>query len=298
MEELTFRFATSDDLPLIIETRKKVMIADGWRSEDFDDSVKAEEKNIPLMMNEEWLIFCFAFHGGNLVGMGGLYDNNKSRSAVGKGMLARGYFYTEPEFRHRGVMHKLAELLIQEAKKRGCKSVEFFTEDKYREPLYALGARDVYETDSDHEIPEVSTWMKIELNERKIDHRNLQPLRIPGGWTVNYNRFEDIDIEKLPALDKDEPGLLCISSKLVRERNEQVEKQELIIYLELYPNGDPDGEFTLWAVLNSDWYDPLLEFSSRKKNEIVQTLEKWLWIDFMPVRFIDKDLFRKTHNQK
>lgn len=29
MEELTFRFETPDDLPLIIETRKKVMTADG-----------------------------------------------------------------------------------------------------------------------------------------------------------------------------------------------------------------------------------------------------------------------------
>lgn len=295
MDEFTYRFATQDDLPLIIETRKKVMIADGWKSEDLDDSVKAEEKNIPSMMKEEWLIFCFAFHGDKLAGMGGLYDNNKSRSAVGKGMLARGYFYTEPQFRDRGIMRKISEILIKEAEKRGCKSVEFFVDDKYREPLYSLGAVDIYEDSGEHEIPEVSGRMEIKLNERKINRRNLQPLRIPGGWTVNYNRFEDLEIGQLPPLDKDTCGLLSLECDLVRERNDQVEKQELLIYLELYPNGDPNGEFTLWVVLNREWYDPLLEFSSRNKEEIVQTLEKWLWEDFMPVRFIDEKLFREKH---
>ena len=291
-EELTFRFADLDDLPLIIETRKKVMLADNWRPENFDESVKAEEKNIPFMMKEEWLIFCFAFDkkSGKFAGMGGLYDDNKSCSAVGEGMLARGYFFTEPEFRGRGVMHKIAEFLIKEANKRGCGRVTFhIDDDKYREPLYALGAVDVYEDNSDYDIPEVGEWMEFKLNERKIDRKNLMPLRIPGGWTVDFNRFENVDIDQLPPLDKDTCGLLSLKCDLVRERDDKVEKQKLQIYLELYPNGDPNGEFALWAVLNNDWYDPLREFSSRDKNEIVETLENWLWEDFYPVRFIDND---------
>lgn len=241
-------------------------------------------------MKEEWLIFCFAYHGEKFVGMGGLYDDNESRSAIGEGMLAQGYFFTEPEFRGRGVMHKIAEILIKEAGKRGCKSVEFFVDDKFREPLYKLGAVDVYEDDSEYDIPEVGKMMELKLNERKIDRKNLMPLRIPGGWTVNYNRFENLDIDQLPPLDKDTCELLSLKCDLVRERDGEVEKQELLIYLELYPNGDPDGEFALWAVMNRDWYDPLMEFSSRNKDEIVETLEKWLWEDFYPVRFIDNDL--------
>lgn len=290
MEEFTFRFADLNDLPLIIETRKKVMLADNWRPENFDESVKAEEKNIPLLMEKEWLIFCFAYHGEKFVGMGGLFDDNESCSAIGESMLARGYFFTEPEFRGRGVMHKIAEFLIKEANKRGCGRVTFhIDDDKYRELLYALGAVDVYEENSDYDIPEVSEWMEFKLNERKTDRKNLMPLRIPGGWTVDFNRFENLDIDQLPPLDKDTCGLLSLKCDLVRERDGEVERQELQIYLELYPNGDPDGEFALWAVLNRDWYDPLREFSSRDKNEIVETLEKWLWEDFMPVRFFDND---------
>lgn len=110
-----------------------------------------------------------------------VFDNNKSRPAAGKGMLARGYFYTEPEFRGLGIMHKIAEILIKEAGKCGCKSVEFFVEDKFREPLYKLGAVDVYEDDSDYDIPEAGGMMEFKLNERKINRKNLMPLRIPGG---------------------------------------------------------------------------------------------------------------------
>lgn len=106
---------------------------------------------------------------------------------------------------------------------------------------------------------------------------------------MNYNRFEDLDIEQLPPLDKDTCGLLSIKSELTRVRDDEAEKQELLIYLELYPNGDPDGEFALWAALNRDRYDPLLEFSTRDKEEIAETLEKWLWEDFYPVRFIGND---------
>lgn len=122
------------------------------------------------------------------------------------------------------------------------------------------------------------------------NYKNLQPLRIPEGWTVGLNKFEDIDPETLSAGNKVwlyafNEDILQISCKLKRKRNDDIEKQELIIDLGWYPDSDPNGSFTLLAILNENWDKPLLKFSSRSKDEIVKTLEKWLFVDFMPTRY-------------
>ncbi len=33
-------------------------------------------------------------------------------------------------------------------------------------------------------------------------YQNLQPLRIPEGWTVVFNKFKDIDPESVPKSDE------------------------------------------------------------------------------------------------
>ena len=141
------------------------------------------------------------------------------------------------------------------------------------------------------------------MNKRTEHYRSFQPLRIPGGWTVIYNKFENIDPETLAAEDEKwlsafNEDILLLNYKLVRERNKHTKEQEIAVDLGWYPDGEPGGKFRLQAVLNRDWNDPLFDFSSRNKDEITQTLEKWLWVDLMPVRFIDEEYFHKTHKIK
>lgn len=139
------------------------------------------------------------------------------------------------------------------------------------------------------------------IDRKNVTYLNLQPLRIPPNWTMMLNKLEDVDPETLPADDKTwlfafNEDILHMISKITRKRNKQIEEQKLIIDLGWYPDGEPDGNFVLQAVLNEDWLDPLIKFSSRSKDEIVKMLEKWLWEVFMPVSFIEnKDLFRKNY---
>lgn len=122
----------------------------------------------------------------------------------------------------------------------------------------------------------------------------IQPLRIPGGWTVVFNEFTDIDPMEIPTENEEmwlyyfSEDLLYLCAETVRKQNKKTQVQKFGIDLGWYPEGDPDGSFKLQAILNENWKNPLLEFSSRSKDEIVQTLEKWLFREFMPPnRFID-----------
>ena len=132
-------------------------------------------------------------------------------------------------------------------------------------------------------------------------YQNLQPLRIPEGWTVVFNKFEDTDPESVPKSDEDtwlfafSEDILYIRSETSRKQNKQLELQTLGLDLGWYPEGDPNGSFTLYAILNENWESPLLTFSSRCKDDIVHTLEKWLFVDFMPRNFINEEIFRKNH---
>ena len=293
MEKITYRLAELDDLPLILDTERLIKSEMGWSQKNIDDSINSEEKNLPYFLNEGSTIICFAYCADTFAGMGGLYDWNAAHTSPGSSNLVAGYFYTVAEFRKHGVMHGIAEFLIRTAKERGCDHVCIYTEDKYRDALYERGFRDVYDDDVE-DIPVIDNEMELSLKPQQDDYQRLQPLRIPVGWTVGLNKFEDIDPETLPADDEAwlssfTEDILQIYSKLGRRRNDELEKQELIIDLGWYPEGDPDGEFTLRAIMDRDWYEPLLEFSSRSKDEIVKTLEKWLFVDFMPIRFIDKE---------
>lgn len=122
--------------------------------------------------------------------------------------------------------------------------------------------------------------------------KRLQPLRIPGGWTVMFHKLEDLEPEELPPEDRDwlflfTQDILYLYADVKRKRNHQIEKQRLGIDLGWYPDGDPAGCFCLRAVLNGNWEQPLLEFTSRSKKEVVEKLEQWLFNDFMPVRYIE-----------
>ena len=132
---------------------------------------------------------------------------------------------------------------------------------------------------------------------------SLQPLRIPGGWNVMFNQFASLDPETLPPDDRRwlfffVEDILYIYTDHTRKRNKQVETQRLAIDLGWYPDGDPEGAFRLEAILDEDWENPLLTFESRSRQEIVDTIECWLFREFMPNYFIDEEIFRRNHRRK
>lgn len=135
----------------------------------------------------------------------------------------------------------------------------------------------------------------------KHDYENLQPLRIPGGgWTVEYNKFENIEPGELSEQDEIwhyafTEDILLIQNTLKYKRNGKIAYQKLSLDLGWYPDGEPNGEFRLVAILNDNWENPLLQFKSRRKDSIAKMIEQWLFQEFMPLRFIEESIFRKNH---
>lgn len=107
----------------------------------------------------------------------------------------------------------------------------------------------------------------------------LQPLRIPSGWIVGFNEFFDVE----PVFEKylDDQSW-DFSEDLLQLSNEY---RKIIIDLGWYPSHDPAGQFRLMAVKwfaedeepeVDPWRQPLKEFETRSKREVVQKIEEWL----------------------
>ncbi len=131
--------------------------------------------------------------------------------------------------------------------------------------------------------------------------KNLQPLRIPANWTILQHKLMNIEPEKLNKNDDKwltmfVEDILQIERHLKRKINKKVEQQKLIIDLGWYPDSEPSGNFRLVAILNNNWEFPLLQFTSRSKKEILETLEYWLFEIFDDIYFIeDENHFRKLY---
>ena len=301
MEKFLYRMATLEDLPLIIETMKKIVIERGWKVRDLLDVTESQKENDSFLMEEGTLLVCLAYNDNIFVGMGGMYDWNRARTAEGEASFSTGYFYTVPEYRKQGVMHRIAEILIQTARERGCGRVNIFIGNEYRKSLYEMGFRDIIDIDEGG-IFVKGDEMEIPNSKWRGNYNNLQPLRIPAGWSIICNKLEDIELEnisdwgdEMELYSDDDFGLFYIRSEVSYESNGKTKKQKLDIILEWEPDDDTNGKFVLQAILDRDWFVPLLYFSSRSKDEIVQTLEKWLFVEFMPRCFIDEDVFHRNH---
>ena len=96
----------------------------------------------------------------------------------------------------------------------------------------------------------------------------LQPLRIPAGWYINYNMFSEYD----PDTDGREYSYELCEDLL------QLEHEYLMIDLGWYPHGDINGSYKLYLVDTSKtapFEHPLEVFGSRSKKEIIYMIEYW-----------------------
>lgn len=97
----------------------------------------------------------------------------------------------------------------------------------------------------------------------------LQPLRIPSGWTVKYNNFSEYDLQ-------------THGTEYAYELNEdllQLEYCNVLIDLGWYPSMDINGRYVMYFVNtnNKNYFDnPIDVFESKSKKEIILKLEYWI----------------------
>lgn len=102
-----------------------------------------------------------------------------------------------------------------------------------------------------------------------MEYFELQPLRIPSGWMVQYNNFSEYDLEK-----HGEKYRFELVEDLLQLKN-----HNLLIDLGWYPSMDSAGEYVLYLVdtkKERPFECPIEEFRSRKKAKIIAKLEYWM----------------------
>jgi hypothetical protein len=98
---------------------------------------------------------------------------------------------------------------------------------------------------------------------------NLQPFRIPTGWKVQWNMFDEAD----PVFFTEEDSDYRYS---FMEDLLQLQKDSFTVDLGWYPEGKVDGEYLLVLIKNENWSEPIFDFSSRDKGRIIQEIERLL----------------------
>lgn len=102
-----------------------------------------------------------------------------------------------------------------------------------------------------------------------MEYFELQPLRIPFGWTVQYNNFSEYDLEK----DGEKYRFELVEDLL------QLKNHNLLIDLGWYPSMDVTGEYVLYLVdtkKDRPFECPIEVFHTRVKAEIIAKLEYWI----------------------
>ncbi|MBN3522648.1 hypothetical protein [Paenibacillus apiarius] len=103
------------------------------------------------------------------------------------------------------------------------------------------------------------------------DPPQLQPLRIPSTWLVTYNGFLEIDPKEVSP--EDDTWLSFTQDLLQLEHN----RYNIIVDLGWYPEAEPEGEYGLKLIKEKDWERPIGSLSTKNKDEVVHTIEMWLW---------------------
>lgn len=125
--------------------------------------------------------------------------------------------------------------------------------------------------------------------------KNLQPFRIPPCWRIVWNKLESPEPDSLTV---DDPAWRFTLVEDILFMKKENDSQTVSIDLGWYPDGDPAGAYGLVAILNDDWEDPILAFTSRSTQEIVETIEYWLFECIPGNQLIDEKRFRNYHPNK
>ncbi len=108
-----------------------------------------------------------------------------------------------------------------------------------------------------------------------IDDIALQPLRITDGWTVKHNRFYELEPKGeliIEGVTNNDGWLLFDQDLLQMEHG----KRKVFLDLGWYPDENPNGNFRVVLIRESDWENPLFRHESKDKDEIVEVINNIL----------------------
>lgn len=105
----------------------------------------------------------------------------------------------------------------------------------------------------------------------------LQPLRIQGGWKVEYNNFTEYDLDQD---DKDNAFEFLIEDLLQLSYCSPGGLEDIMIDLGWYPAGSINGSYSLTMIKDYNWSAPIEKLVTSSKKEIIAALEKWVCFDF------------------
>ena len=137
--ELIYKFASTEDLEILVKTRIEVLRA----ANKLDDSVDMSEVEAESRTYYEKALVdgshtaILVFDGDKFAGAGGVsyysvmptYHNPSGRKAYIMNM------YTKPEYRRRGIAFKTLDLLVSDAKNKGIAAISLEATNMGR-PLY------------------------------------------------------------------------------------------------------------------------------------------------------------------
>lgn len=115
--------------------------------------------------------------------------------------------------------------------------------------------------------------------------KRLKPLRIASNWKVMWNKLEDIEPDYT---DPDHDAwlfifledIVYIITEYTYKKDKKTIKRTLAIDLGWYPDGDIKGSYRLVAILDDHWNKPILELKTRSTQEVVDTMELWMFETF------------------
>ncbi|MBY8911646.1 hypothetical protein KY305_02580 [Bacillus sp. YC2] len=101
------------------------------------------------------------------------------------------------------------------------------------------------------------------------DPPNLLRLKIPDGWTIDYNTLKDTNPKALGA--EDEAWLFDFNQDLLQISHKM---KNLLLDVGGYPEGDLTGSYGKELIKNEEWERPLEDVMCEEPNELVKQLDR------------------------
>lgn len=96
---------------------------------------------------------------------------------------------------------------------------------------------------------------------------NIHPLRITEGWKVQYNKFWEIDPK---TLESNDDRWFMFTDCLLQLHHE---KASITLDLGWSPDISPEGHYLVLIVKDSDWQNPIREFTSNDYKKVIEFIE-------------------------
>ncbi len=129
-------------------------------------------------------------------------------------------------------------------------------------------------------FPPTTTERNLFMND--ILWNKLKPFRLAPNWKIMWNKLSDIEPDDIKQNDEAwlfmfVQDILYIVTEYTHKENKNPIKHTLAIDLGWYPEGDIKGCYHLVAILDNNWNKPILEIKTRSTQEVVDTIELWLF---------------------